>query len=432
MIEFVFKPSRIVDGKRVRSDCYSGRYAVSKGARPITVPLNTPDKEIARKRLRDIMLEKQREHEGMIPSRSVRDAAAAPLVRLVEDYERELSGLGRVKRHVHDTVTRLRRIFSELKWRQLSDVRADKFAQWRSGLQLSAKTMKEYQISLNAFLNWLVKSDRLAANPIARVGQVETRGKQVRACRAYTEDEISHLFAVAGKYLLAYQVLLYTGQRKSQVRSLVWGDLHLEEAQPYALFREGTTKNKNKHAVPLRSELAGALRAARPADVDPTKKVFWFNWPTYDILRGDLKRAGIAHRDAMGRVVHIHAFRHTWQTFGVRYGVNQRAAQEVMDHSDPSLTANVYTDVPALSLHAEMAKLPWITRETGKTPNSQNNAQESGVRGPVVSLADVYRQLGLCLQATGTEGKSPSLASPVTPCQTFEMAARAGIEPATK
>jgi len=258
MIEFVFKPSRIVDGKRVRSDCYSGRYAVSKGAKLITVPLNTPDKEIARKRLRDIMLEKQREQEGMIPSRSVRDAAAASLVRLVENYERELTGLGRVEKHVHSTVARLRRIFSELKWRQLSDVRADKFAQWRSSLPLAAKTMKEYQISLNAFLNWLVKSDSLSSNPLARLGQVETRGKQVRACRAYTEDEISRLFAIAGKHLLAYQVLLYTGQRKSQVRALVWGDLHLEEVHPFALFREGTTKNKEKHAVPLRQELAAA------------------------------------------------------------------------------------------------------------------------------------------------------------------------------
>lgn len=138
-----------------------------------------------------------------------------------------------------------------------------------------------------------------------------TRGKQVRQYRPFTEAELGRLFAIAGKRLLAYQTLLYTGQRKSEVRALVWGDLHLDGEQPYALFREGTMKDKDKRAVPLRKELADALRAARLPNVDPARKVFWFAWPTYDILRGDLKRAGIERKDALGRVVHFHSFRKT-------------------------------------------------------------------------------------------------------------------------
>ncbi len=141
----------------------------------------------------------------------------------------------------------------------------------------------------------------------------------------------------------------------------MWGDLHLDGAQPYALFRESTTKDKDKRAVPLRRELADELRRAKPEDVSPTKRVFWFAWPTYDILRGDLKRAKIERKDGLGRVVHFHSFRKTWQTLGVRYGINQRAAQEVLGHSDANLTAKVYTDVPALALHDEIAKLPWIS-----------------------------------------------------------------------
>ena len=31
-----------------------------------------------------------------------------------------------------------------------------------------------------------------------------------------------------------------------------------------------------------------------------------------------------------------------------------------MGHSDPTLSANVYTDVAALELHDEVAKLPWL------------------------------------------------------------------------
>ncbi|MEZ5413277.1 MAG: site-specific integrase [Opitutaceae bacterium] len=427
MIESVFKPSRVVDGKRVKARLYVGQYALQAGECPTRVSLHTPDREIALKRLREIVLEKQREREGIVAPKPVRDAAAASLADLITSYDQNLKGVGRASKHVHDTVTRLRRIVSETGWSRLMDIRSDEFTAWRAKLECSAKTKKEYQISLNAFLNWLVSTDRLTVNPLARLESVETRGKQVRQCRAFTEDELKRLWSVAGKHKLAYQVLLYTGQRKSEVRALVWGDLHLDETQPYALFREGTTKDKDKRAVPLRRELAEALKAERPTDFSSTKKVFWFCWPTYDILQGHLKRARIERKDGLGRVVHFHSFRKTWQTLGVRYGVNQRAAQEVLGHSDPSLTANVYTDVPALSLHSEMAKLPWVGAE-GEQSNhyAQIDAQNSGVSGQIVSLPDMLRQLSEILQATGTDGLSPTLALSGTSGLKLEMAARTG------
>jgi integrase len=96
----------------------------------------------------------------------------------------------------------------------------------------------------------------------------------------------------------------------------------------------------------------------KPADVEPTQRVFWWSWPTYDILIADLKRAGIERKDGLGRVVHFHSFRKTMQSLGVRYGVNQRAAQEILGHSDANLTAQSYTDVASLQLHDEIAKLP--------------------------------------------------------------------------
>lgn len=145
-------------------------------------------------------------------------------------------------------------------------------------------------------------------NPLAKVPHVETRGKQVRPCRAFTEEELQRLFAVAGRRRLAYQMLLYTGQRKSEVRALLWSDVHLDEAKPYALFRESTTKDKDKRAVPLRPEIVGQLKELRPKPEEThmlSKPIFWFRWPTYDILRWDLKRAGIERVDALGRSVHF-------------------------------------------------------------------------------------------------------------------------------
>jgi len=371
---------------------------------------------------------------------------------------------------VRDTTTRVRRMIAENNWKVLSDIRADAFVKWRAGLKLSPKTKKEFHLSANAFLNWLIQTDRLMMNPLAKVPHVETRGKQVRPCRAFTEDELQRLFAIAGRRRLAYQMLLYTGQRKSEVRSLMWADLHLNEAKPYALFRESTTKDKDKRAVPLRPEIVEQLKALRPKSDEAhtlSKPVFWFRWPTYDILRSDLKRASIERVDALGRSVHFHSFRKTWQTLGVRYGINQRVAQEVLGHSDANLTAKVYTDVPALALHTEIAKLPWIeSRPAGAatkvavgaspastdaeaqvaapdahkkeiyqpadTHNAQRDAQIFVRSGHPASLADLCAKFVEDVNITDAEGFSHVLTSLVTSLRSGEMAARAGIEPVTK
>ncbi len=423
----VYKRSRKSHGKMVT--VYRGYLTLEKNGLRVWKELGTPDKAIAEKRIMEFALRAQREAEGFVAPRSVSETAAKMLPALVGEYEVELASLDRARKHVHDTVTRIRRMISEARWRTISDVRPDSFTAWRATLKCSAKTKKEYQISLNAFLNWLVGGGRIVENPLSKVDTVPTRGKQVRPYRAFTEDELLRLFAIAGKHLIAYQMLLYTGQRKSEVRALVWDDLHLDGPKPYVLFRASTMKDDDKRAVPLRRELAEALRQMKPEGVEPTKRVFWFCWPTYDILQGDLKRASIERKDGLGRVVHFHSFRKTMQSLGVRCGINQRAAQEILGHSDANLTAQAYTDVASLELHDEIAKLPWIsTDKVWATCGAQN----TGVPRPSVSLADLCNQLILAVKVSGAEDVSRALASSVTSLHSSEMAARAGIEPATK
>src|SRR5688572_5558873 len=132
MIEYVFRPSRVVGGKRTLLCVFSGRYALAKGDTPTTVSLNTPDREIARKRLRAIVLEKQREQEGIIAPKAVRVAATTPLANLIAEYEGDLLGRGLDDRHVHDTIARLKRMVADTGWRALSDIRPDAFVRWRA------------------------------------------------------------------------------------------------------------------------------------------------------------------------------------------------------------------------------------------------------------------------------------------------------------
>jgi len=413
-------------GKEVAS--YRGYYYLEKNGKRVWRSLGTPDKTIAEKRIREFALQAQREQEGLIQPRSEREAATKGLGLLIEDYKNDLKVLGRARKHIHDTVRRIRRIISETGWGNIGDIRADKFLLWRATLKCSAKTNKEYQVSLNAFLNWLVDSEQLTRNPLARVAAVETRGKQVREYRAFNAEELTRLFANAGERRLAYQTLLYTGQRKSEVNALVWDDLHLDSDKPYILFREGTIKDKEKRAVALRREIAEELRAIRPVNFDPSARVFTRPWSRHNILLGDLERAGIERKDGLRRVVHFHSFRKTFQTLGVRCGMNQRAAQAILGHSDANLTARVYTDVASLELHDEIAKLPWISPEGS---GAQHGAQNTGVSVPEVSLADTCAKFIEAVKVYDLERVSYALASAVTSGHNEKLGAGAGFEPAT-
>ncbi|MDR1279507.1 MAG: tyrosine-type recombinase/integrase [Opitutaceae bacterium] len=173
-------------------------------------------------------------------------------------------------------------------------------------------------------------------------------------------------------YSRGYLILIYTGQRCQEIASLVWGDVHLEAARPYVLIREHTTKDKAQRAIPLHPALAVEIAAIRATDAKPDALVF-DRFPTWTAFEFARKRAGIAKKDATGRVVHLHALRKTWQTLGVQAGVNQRAAQEILGHSDANLTAKIYTDVPALQLEGEIAKLPWFEVEKGTSGMDKQN-----------------------------------------------------------
>ncbi len=58
------------------------------------------------------------------------------------------------------------------------------------------------------------------------------------------------------------------------------------------------------------------------------------------------------------------------------------------------MTAAVYTDAPALSLHSEMATLPWITEEGQRLETVSHLASQKGEKTPSEpSLPEILQQL---------------------------------------
>ncbi len=79
------------------------------------------------------------------------------------------------------------------------------------------------------------------------------------------------------------------------------------------------------------------------------------------MLRVDLDAAGIPYTDKYGRQRDFHSLRHTFASLLNQANVPLATAQKLMRHSDPKLTANIYTHVMVNTKAEALARLPVIT-----------------------------------------------------------------------
>ena len=199
--------------------------------------------------------------------------------------------------------------------------------------------------------------------------------------------------------VLAYRLMLEVGLRRSEARSATWADVDLEDGTLTTRPQWDGNKNGREETLPLTPGLLDALRAWRTRhpgpDGAPVVKV------TDRLLRcfdDDLVAAGLAKRlpvdeegkpipqkenglpvreparwkvdkrDSAGRVLDLHALRHTFGTrLGRMPGIDPKSVQTLMRHSDPRLTFGIYVHSDKARLKAAVAELP----EIGLRPSTE-------------------------------------------------------------
>ena len=306
--------------------------------------------------------------------------AARPLAQHVADYIAGLKAKGRDEVYCDNSARFLIRMAMECGWKNVSDITPDSIVKWRDALQqilqirkassngqtmddrkpkaASAKTKNIYLSTAKAFCNWLVQHDRIGRNPLANVGGVEERGKQVRVRRALSDDEIIRLLDIAGKYRNVYLTALTTGLRRREMSALTWGDVHLAAAKPFINVRASIAKNHKTATMFLREDVVVGLRAIAGADTDHV-----FDMPGRKRFKSHLKAAGIEGKDRAGRIIDFHSLRHTFITSLSKAGVSPRVAMELARHSQIDLTMRVYTDAGMLGTADAVNCLPsWQSR----------------------------------------------------------------------
>ena len=232
-------------------------------------------------------------------------------------------------------------------------------------------TSNAYLTAVKGFTRWLVRDRRTAVDPLICLSRMNAAGDVRVRRRPLEEAELRAVLAsasasaavfrdLAGRDRAAlYSVAMTTGFRVAELASLTPSSFDLGAEPATATVKAAYSKNRRESVQPLPADVATALRDyldGRPAAA-PVWPGGWAG-DAADMLRLDLDAAGIAFRDAEGRVADFHALRHSYITLLQRSGVHPKLAQELARHSDIRLTMNVYTHARLHDLAGAVEGLP--------------------------------------------------------------------------
>lgn len=290
--------------------------------------------------------------------------------------------------HYKNVKARLDRVVAALNLDDLARLQPLQVIRYRNQLRENGAANRTANLvvdSLGAMFEWAVGCGLIESNPLRNLRRLpDGAGHQRYRRRAMTDAEIARFLHAAHQEDVSraatwaekgggegnhrrhgarvpqtpmWLAFLETGARWSELTRARWSDL--DAAQRTLILRAETTKSKKRRVIPLRADMVSALRAlstlhevllCRPLnDSDPmfrSPEGAVLMKPTNNAMRlfnRVLKRAGIARVDGEGRKLDIHSLRHTFGSRLARNGAGLVQVQRLMGHSDPKLTAQVYT-----------------------------------------------------------------------------------------
>ena len=262
----------------------------------------------------------------------------------------------------------------------------------------SPATINHYVRALRGFFRWLVRSKRIASNPVETLTLVPTTTDVRRRRRELSEDELRRLLAATRRSTrtfrgltgedrhFLYLVAVSTGLRARALANLRPEDFDLDSPSPVVTVPAKFQKNRRTHTVPLAADVAAALKP-----YIALKRIGSPLWPgtwatsnkAASMLRADLRASGVPYAvegPEGPEYADFHSLRHTFLTTLGRCGVDLRIAQELAGHSTPLLTAR-YMHVRLHDLAGAVAKLPSLVSRNETAQVSQTTLLRTGTDG---------------------------------------------------
>jgi len=326
-----------------------------------------------------------------------------------DDFELHLKSKMVTSRHISETISKIWRVCFACRFVKMTDLNADVFLRWlqeHTADGMGARTRNSYREPMNTYCNWAVSKGFMHYNPFKRIPKLREETDVRHERRAFASEEITKLLKAeeerplhdvttirrgsrkgnaraeiserTGKEAvrlglerkLIYATLLYTGLRKNELASITCVQVVLNDKIPHIYLKAASAKSRKADKLPLHPELARQLKewtAFRKAEgtASPKEKLFRVPAGLDKILNRDLAFAGIEKRDAMDRVIDVHALRHTHATILAEQGVPITVVQQAMRHADLRMTMR-YTHTKLESVSDGVRKLPDFLGKDGE------------------------------------------------------------------
>lgn len=142
--------------------------------------------------------------------------------------------------------------------------------------------------------------------------------------------------------------MLYTGLRVNEIRQLIWADVNLKKS--FVKVRPTTTKNSKAATLHLHTYVVDLLKDWKEKHPEAKQNERILNIPASNssflkVINRDLNYVKIQKTEEVGRVIHLHALRHSFASLLARQGVHPYVLQHLARHSPVETIMNLYTHV---------------------------------------------------------------------------------------
>jgi len=320
---------------------------------------------------------------------SQKAAAGKSLSEHLADFHKSLLAKGDTAKQAGQLTARVKRIIDGCCFRSWTDISASRIERYLAGLRneglgISKQTSNFYLKSIKQFCKWMVADRRAVDSPIEHLRGQNVNTDRRHDRRALEPDEIRRLleatqagperFGMSGhERALLYRFTAETGLRRNEIRSLKVNSFDFEKLT--VTVKAAYSKHRREDVLPLRADTAAELQEFFKGKL-PTVRAFVGTYrqltdKTSDMIKADLRDAGIAYIDDAGRYADFHSLRHTTGSLLAASGVHPKTAQALMRHSDINLTMSRYSHIFRGQETEAVNKLPDLSK-----PSSQAQASK--------------------------------------------------------
>lgn len=370
------------------------------------------DKSASERRAADLEEEARQIRTGLKPAPLA--AGRESVADMVQSFREYLVNRDVGQKQIGEVTKRISRIVEACGWEIPSQIDASEVERQLGKLRtdgLSKETSNHYLRSLKQFTRWLVRTRRLAIDPLTELRRLNPDTDRRHARRALSAEELTRLVAAAeeGKAVegiagpdraLMYLIAAWTGYRKGEIGSLTPQSFDLDGNPPTVSVEAAFSKRRRRDTQVLHSELAQRIAvwlkvkklekselmfriSARSSGLErKTEKMMrvdlvsarnaWLSEAEDEKLRSEREKSDfLKYQDHQNRFADFHSNRHTFITNLGRAGVSPKTAQTLARHSDIRLTMNVYSHTELEEKRQAIERLAGLREYIGSAPEAE-------------------------------------------------------------